>query len=69
MYISQGRDPRPRGVGVCINPTELRPFCVRFMQVWAGITVKGVSFMRERKLSRSKRGKEALGTAVLVSAS
>jgi hypothetical protein len=33
--------------GFCINSTELRPFCVRFMQVWPLMTVKGVSFMHE----------------------
>jgi hypothetical protein len=50
----------------CIKPSGLRPVYVGFMQVWPLITVKGVSFMRERNLSRSKRGKEVLGTAVSV---
>jgi hypothetical protein len=36
------------------------------MQVWPLMTVKGVSFMRERKLSRSNTGRGGLGTAVLV---
>jgi hypothetical protein len=55
--------------GFCINPTELRPFGVRFMQVWPLMTVKGGSFVRERFLSRKKRGKEVLGTAFPVVAS
>jgi hypothetical protein len=55
--------------GFGIKPSFLRPVYVGFMHVWAGITGVGGDFVHERFLSRKKRGKEALGTAVLVSAS
>ncbi len=52
--------------GFGINPTGLRPVYVGFMHVWARITGIRVSFIRERKLSRSNTGKGGLETAVLV---
>jgi hypothetical protein len=55
--------------GFGIKPSVFKPVYVGFMQVWARITVINSSFMRERKLSRSKRGKEGLRTASFTKAS
>jgi hypothetical protein len=50
----------------CIKPSGFRTFYAGFMHVWARITGIGAGFVREGELSRSKRGKEVLGTAFLV---
>jgi len=53
----------------CIKPSGFRAFYAGFMHVWAGITVINPSLVRERNLSRKKRGKGGLETASFTKAS
>ena len=66
MHKGNPRITALRYAGFGIKPSGLRPIYVGFMHIWAGITGGGGGFVHERKLSRSKRGKEVLGTAILV---
>jgi hypothetical protein len=47
-----------------MNLTGLRPFCVRFMQIWPLITVKGGGFKRESAPSRRERPRKGLEQGV-----